>query len=249
VLADAGVLNAVPLGLLRGSESAADDATLLQGMLAFVSDRDPKAHARRTDELAFLANAVLAGASLQGRPLAPGEASQAVLAVCNLGLERWPAQWLDTSAARGRAGGLPDDLLLRTDFIAAFQVGWTVLHEEVCLYAADGLIRALASVSSHDRDVRMQIERLKRRMNAELRRGTPWNARVSLEVLTLIDVVTWAAMVALTGELPVLHAAVPAVLRRDTGGIDPAAFQFIATPRDIARAREFVDLLPDRLRG
>ncbi len=45
--------------------------------------------------LAYLANAIIAGCSIQARPFAPQEASNAAVAVCNLGLEAWPGHWND----------------------------------------------------------------------------------------------------------------------------------------------------------
>jgi hypothetical protein len=59
----------------------------------------------RAEEFAFLANAILAGCSIQARSLTPQEASDAAGAVCNLGLENWPAAWRG-----GRV--LPDDFLV-----------------------------------------------------------------------------------------------------------------------------------------
>ena len=51
---------------------------------------DPGAHSRRMEELGYLANALMAGCSIQSRPFTAPEAWDAAIAVCNLGLENWP---------------------------------------------------------------------------------------------------------------------------------------------------------------
>src|SRR5262245_20889465 len=108
-------------------------------------DRDPRAYAMRNAELAYLANIIVAGSSIQSRPVAPAEASNASLAVCNLGLENWPIHWLtgerDQALSVSEAEmPLPDDFLIGHDLVRVFQVGWTVLHQDVCMYAAETLI-------------------------------------------------------------------------------------------------------------
>ncbi len=62
---------------------------------------------RRTQELAYLANAIVAGCSLQARPFTAQEASDAAVATCNLGLENWPPHWLPPASRLA----LPDDFL------------------------------------------------------------------------------------------------------------------------------------------
>ena len=99
----------------------------------------------RSQELAYLANTIVAGCSIQARPFTAQEASDAAVATCNLGLENWPPHWLPAEARRGSSvleagAALPDDFLVGHDLVSVFQVGWTVLHEEVCMYAAERLI-------------------------------------------------------------------------------------------------------------
>src|SRR3954462_14197722 len=98
----------------------------MQAVLAL----DPIAYSTRTEELAYLANAIIAGCSIQARPFTPPEASDAAVAICNLGLENWPAKWVE--------GGTPlaDDFLVGHDLVSVFQIGWTVLHHNVGMYAA-----------------------------------------------------------------------------------------------------------------
>ena len=74
--------------------------------MAFVLHHDETAYLTRSRELAFLANTLLAGSSVQSRPFTPQEASDAAACICNLGLERWPdttdglptrSSWITTS--------------------------------------------------------------------------------------------------------------------------------------------------------
>ena len=49
-----------------------------------------------------------------------------------------------TVGSRVEAGtALPDDFLVGHDLVSVFQVGWTVLHNEVSMYAAERLIEVL----------------------------------------------------------------------------------------------------------
>src|SRR4029079_16692795 len=66
----------------------------------------------REHALGFLANALVAGCSVQGRSFTPREASDAVLATCNLGLECWPQHWPPAATQ---------------DVVTVFRVGWGLL--------------------------------------------------------------------------------------------------------------------------
>ena len=68
----------------------------------------------RGRELAFLANVLLAGCSVQSRPFTPEEASEAAAATCTLGREH-------------------DPLRIDQDLVTAFEVGWSLLHRNVRL--------------------------------------------------------------------------------------------------------------------
>ena len=122
VLLEAGVLPQPPRALLGGLQEDARGAALLRH-LQFARDAGEAVYFERAGELAFLANALMAGCSVQARSLTPQEASDAAAAVCNVGLEHWPAAW--------RGGlALSDKFLVSQDLIGVFQVGWTVLHDE-----------------------------------------------------------------------------------------------------------------------
>jgi len=59
---------------------------VLRAALVRLADRDPDAHAQRMDELAYLANVLIAGASNGARAYRPVEAVEAVIETCTAGL-------------------------------------------------------------------------------------------------------------------------------------------------------------------
>jgi hypothetical protein len=221
VLREAGAFSE-PRRLLADPEAASPRLSLVRAHV--------RARASSAEALAYLVNAMLAGGSLQGRAFTPQQASDAVAATCNLGLERWPDRW-------GEA-----------DLVTAFQVGRSVLHREVCLYAAEGLAAALREISCSDREIRMQLIELRRELSRHLRDGTPWRARKALDVIMLLDPPCWAALIGMIDEWPVIHAAVGAS-RRSRRTIEIADFAFVSESRQIGAAHAFLAKLPSALTG
>ena len=232
MLRDAGVLPTEPRALLSGPKEDAPRNRLLQEHMRFVSERNDSAFSSRRQELAFLANVVVAGGSLQARPLTPVEATEAVAATCNLGLENWPRQW-----------GASHDLT------TVFQVGWSVLHRNVSMSAAEQLLGTLGDVRCRDRETQLELHVLHREMSKHWRAGAPWRARNALEVIAILDMPAWAALLALFGELPVLLANVGVSDGAPPRTVSASAFEFISTNRQIASVREFMQSLPGVLSG
>jgi len=187
-------------------------------------------HAGAAEELAYLANAIVAGCSVQGRAFTEREAGDAVLAVCNLGLENWPPRWQDR------------------DLVTAFQVGWAILHREVCVHTAERLVEILADIGCADRETWFQLDSLRRELSRHLANGEPWRARDALDIILALDGPAWAALLGIVAECPVLHAALDGSRRRVTS-VSATAFTFIARNSDIAVVRAFVESLPVRLAG
>lgn len=213
----------------------------IRTQLELTHDRDPGAYATRSAELAYLANVISAGATIQSRPVRPEEASDAVMAVCNLGLEMWPARWQPPKAT-------PEEFLIHHDLVRVFQVGWTVLHEDVCMYTADHLVTALASLHSIDSHIHDGIVTLRTTLMRHARNGAPWGARDALDVIAILDTPAWAALLGLIDQLPTMHAALSATLTGATHRIDPSAFEFISEAAHIQQVHDFIRQLPDRLR-
>jgi hypothetical protein len=220
-LREAGILAAEPRALLEAGTGQTPRLRLVHAFL-----ESPSAN---VEALAFLGNAMVEGCSIQARPFTPREASEAVAAICNLGLDNWPHRWRDR------------------DLVSAFQVGWTVLHRDVCMYAAERLVDVLADVRCRDREIHMRLNALRRELMQHVRDGAPWRARNAMDVVLTLDAPSWATLLALLDECPVMHAAIDASLGRSRRAIRPDEFTFISENRQIATVREFMKQLPSAL--
>ena len=236
LLLEAGVLPAQPRALPAGPEGEAPRLARIHALLQYVSDSDEAALSTRHQELAYLANAIMAGCSIQARSFTAQEASDAAVATCNLGLENQPAR-------------VPDDFLVAHDLVSVFQVGWRTLHEEVCMYSAQRLIGVLRELRCEDRETQAGLTALRIQMTKHHRSGTPWRARDAMDVLTTLDMPAWAALLGLIDECPVLAASIGALRNSRTRAVSASAFEFISENSQIASVREFLDALPEILRG
>jgi hypothetical protein len=219
ILSDAGVIT--PPRALIGAGDTEDSRLALVRAFA-------ESHPTALQELAFLANALVSGGAIQGRPFTPQEASDAVVATCNLGLENWPAGW----PARNLA--------------TAFQVGWAVLHRDLCRAGAAALIAALANLECADRDTQWALQTLRRELMHHLRNDEPWRARDALDAILVLDAPAWAVLRALIDECPAMHAALVAA-GRPRLRVDPAAVTFVARNSEIAVAHGYLASLTSAL--
>ena len=150
----AGLMPDRPRALLEAADEdpRAARLPLLRRLMEYVLHHDETAYLTRSRELAFLANTLLAGSSVQSRPFTPQEASDAAACICNLGLEGWPARWPGAtshgaSSTREPDTAMPPDaFLVDHDLVTAFEVGWSVLYRDVSLFVADQLISTLAEL-------------------------------------------------------------------------------------------------------
>jgi hypothetical protein len=244
VLLEAGLLGQVPRGLLGGTEDNAPRLGRIHAHMQFVLDRDQAAYARRSEELAYLANTLMAGCAIQARPFTSQEASDAAVAVCNLGLENWPPHWLPANAT-----SLPGSFLLDHDLVSVFEVGWAMLHNNVSMYAAEQLIGILTRMRCDDREIQMWLDALRIELAKHWRARAPWRARDALDVIAILDMPAWAVLIALIDECPVLHPVAGA--SKDSRRLSASAsdFEFISENSQIASVREFMQWLPERLRS
>jgi hypothetical protein len=240
LLAEAGVMPERPRALLAAADADPRAARLarLRRLMAYVGDTDESAFLARSRELAFLANTLLAGSSVQSRPFTPQEASDAAAAICNLGLEYWPIP---------PGTRQPDSWLIDHDLVAAFEAGWSALHRDVSLFAAEQLIATLTDLHCVDRDIRRGLVALRRTLVKERDAGTPWRARDAAEVLAMLDTTAWTSVLGLLDECPILPDALSAVLEGRTTRVSPTAFDFIATSAQIGEVRLFMRKLPELL--
>ena len=131
-LAEAGIAPDRPRALLEGGPSTHRPYARVRALLEHLLETDEAAYLARTRELAFLANALVAGCSVQARPFTAREAFDAAVATCNLGLES-------------------DGISARDDLLAAFEAGWAALHG-LSLFVAERLAATLADVRCVDRE-------------------------------------------------------------------------------------------------
>ena len=240
VLLDSGILAPPARALLSGagpgSGPESDRLSRIHAALRVALERDPDMYAARSAELGYLANTLVSGCSLQSRAFTPQEASDAAIAVCNLGLENWPAATVG-------------DVLVAHDLIGVFQIGWAVLHQRVSLTAARRLRETLAQIRGCDRETQIEIGKLRRELGRQLEAGTPWRARPALDVLATLDQLALAALLGLLDECPV----VPASLAVSTGApahtVSATAFEFISQNAQIDAVDAFLAVLPDALQS
>jgi Family of unknown function (DUF6178) len=252
LLAEAGVLLERPRALLEAADEDPRTARLpvLRRLMEFVLHHDETAYVTRNREHAFLANTLLAGSSVQARPFTPQEASDAAACICNLGLECWPARWPGaTSQGASSPRELdtakpPNAFLVDHDLVTAFEVGWSVLYQDVSLFVADQLMSTLADLHCVDADTRRGLRALRRELTKQREAGTPWLARDAADVLATLDLTAWISVLGLLDECPILPAALTAVLERRTTSVSPTAFEFISTTAQIGDIRLFMRTLP-----
>jgi hypothetical protein len=233
MLAEAGIASARPRGLLGPASAGVASVTPIQTLMEHVHDTDDVAYFARSRELGFLANALLAGCSVQDRPFTPQEAWDAAVGICNLGLE------VPTP---------PESYLVDHDLVTAFEAGWRLLHDNVSMFVIERLIATLVDVRSVDSEIQRDLHRLRRELERSRDAGTPWRVRDSLEVIAILDTPTWACLGGLLSECPVLPAALKAILERHARSVSPTAFECFATSQQIRKVHEFAGRLDHLLR-
>ena len=242
ILREAGVVAQPPRALLGASESHSPRLGRIEAYMKLVLDRDPEAYSRRSEELAYLANTLMSGCSIQARRFTAQEASDAAVAVCNLGLQNWPPHW--TNAAEP-----PGSFLIDHDLVSVFGVGWAVIYRDVSMYAAEQLIVILTDLRCDDREIQTGLNALQIKMAKHWRAGEPWRARSALDAIAPLDLPAWAVLLALMDEFPVLHKTVGALRDSRILSVSVSDFEFISENSQIACVREFMKSLPEVLRA
>lgn len=248
-LVSAGLAPPRPRALLDGEHAQPSRVALIRTLIEYVRDSDDPLYVARSQELAFLANTLAAGCSIQSRAFTPQEASDAAVGICNLGLEHWPVRWpdIDATSAADLAAGIPGTFLRDHDLVAAFEVGWTVLHEDVGLFATDQLVAALSTLHCADADIQEGLDTLRVELTKQRQAGTPWHARDALDAIAMLDMPAWVSVRGLLDECPVIPAALSATLEGRTGAISATAFEFISTRSQLGTVREFMARFVDIL--
>jgi hypothetical protein len=220
VLVEAGFLRSEPRALLTQSEPKLPRLARIHAEMAALHDRNAAVYTRRIDELVFLANTLKAGCAVQARAFTAQEAWDAAIAVCNLALE----------------GIAPaHNVLADRDLVGLFQAGWTMLHDDVVVYAAAGLLEVVRQLRCRDRVIQIGLDTLRVEMTRHLRAGTPWRAGDAMDVLASLDLPAWVALRGLIDECPVIVT---------NGG---TAFEFISERNQVDSMQAFVRSLGEAL--
>ena len=245
-----GLVPERPRALLDGATAEPSRLARLRMLIEYVRDNDESLYLARQHELAFLANTLVAGCSIQSRSFTPQEASDAAVAICNLGLEHWPARWPDpvASSTPPLHALLPGTFLMHHDLVSAFEVGWMVLHEDVGMFATGQLILTLSDLRCGDAEIQKGLTALRIALRRQRDADTPWRARDALDAIAMLDMPAWVCLRGLLDECPLMPEALTASLERRTGAISATAFEFISTADQLVLVRQFMERLPDLLR-
>jgi len=129
-LHDAGVIEparTAPLLAAGADRAPGAKRTLLARVLESGREGDPRVHAERLEQLAYLSNVLLSGCGYRGRGLRVVEAARLAMAVCEVGLER-----IATSMPGKRGGDARASAAwARHGAVKTFRVGWHLLHAEL----------------------------------------------------------------------------------------------------------------------
>jgi hypothetical protein len=133
------------------------------------------------------------------------------------------------------------------DLVMAFEVGWAVLHKDVSMFVAEHLVATLSDLRCVDAETQDGLNALRHELVRQRDGGTPWRARDALDVLAILDTPSWASLLGLLDECPVMPAALRATLEGHTGAVSATAFEFISTTDQIDEVRAFMGRLLDAL--
>jgi hypothetical protein len=114
--------------------------------------------------------------------------------------------------------------------------------------AAARLIGVLSRLHCGDRETQAGLDALGIELTRHWQAGAPWRARDALDVITILDMPAWAALLGLIAECPVLHAGIGASHGSGIRAISATSFEFIAETGQIASIHEFMRVLPETLR-
>ena len=113
--------------------------------------------------------------------------------------------------------------------------------------SAEHLVGVLTHLRCDDHHLRAELGKLRVEMAAEWRKGTPWRAHAHLDAIAILDSPAWAALLGLTSEYPIMHAAIEASRNARTLTVSASSFEFISENRQIPSIHEFMRSLPGRL--
>jgi hypothetical protein len=234
-----------PRGLLTGDAGAPSRLATIRRLMAHLQHANEAAYDARTRDLAFLTNVLMSGCALPSGPFTPERASAAAVSACNLGLEHWPDRWPPSMRGHAADSAMPDDFLAHHDLVTVFEVGWSILHEDVTQLVVQRLLVTIDALRCTDAHTALALHALARQVRTH--RETPWLASDALDVVAILDMPAWTSLIGLFGECPVVPAALVATVEGRVGAIDAGAFDFIATKEQLEVIRAFLTRLPELL--
>lgn len=234
-----------PRGLLTGDAGAPSHLATIRRLMAHLQHANEAAYDARARDLAFLTNVLMSGCALPSGPFTPERASAAAVSACNLGLEHWPDRWPPSMRGHAADSSMPDDFLVHHDLVTVFEVGWSILHEDVTQLVVQRLLVTIDALRCTDAHALLALHALARQVRTH--RETPWLASDALDVVAILDMPAWTSLIGLFGECPVVPAALVATVEGRVGAIDAGAFDFIATTEQLEVIRTFLTRLPELL--
>lgn len=219
LLVDADVLDrdeSAPRLALGGSaeEEAAAEPLLIAAMRR-LAEEDGARFTARAEEIAYLANVLVAGCTIDGRRLKDNEAAEAVIAACSLGLD----------LARD-GGGLDEAVAALGEHSAdaLFRRAWSLVATDLVGPAAE-LTARLLDTAARDEGIaaRAAAQGLRRAAAVD----SPWKALAAVDILLgHVEDDLVAALRGLLDECPSL-----------VGRLSRSGVRFVATIADLERAR------------
>jgi hypothetical protein len=77
--------------------------------------------------------------------------------------------------------------------------------------------------------------------------GAPWRARDALDVMAILDMPAWAALLGLIDQCPVMHGGITVAPGSGTHRISASDFSFISENSEIASIHAFLRSLAETL--
>ena len=141
VLAEAGLTEESQVGRLLSAGATAEEPLVVRAMRV-LGESHPALFADRSEELAYLANVLVSGASFRGRRFRPIEALRAAIAACSFGLHLWTRRALPTDETVREAAAC----LEKVTADGLFRLAHHRLHRDLVSVAKAAEARLLAGL-------------------------------------------------------------------------------------------------------
>ncbi|MGE4403857.1 MAG: DUF6178 family protein, partial [Desulfobulbus sp.] len=165
LLREASVIATEEPPLLEGTTE--DPSSRFQVLVGLLRNQDMAQYTQRMEELAYLANVLMAGSSFAGRRFRQVEAAEAVIAICNLGLEHCLTVSSD----------LPLEIVKQESADRLFRIGWHLTFWNVSMVIAEQLENILDEYAARGKEAAL------RAIRKAIRDRQPWQILPKLDTL------------------------------------------------------------------